>query len=561
MQLPDFWTIIFQKDYGVQPNAVVFSSVISACSSAATEDPSYCKTALQLLKEVQDKGLDMSVVGYNAALGACSHAANWKAAIDLFEEMLERNIVDEVSYATVMAACESGEQWDLVLQYADKMQAAEMHLDALAVTTILHACQQKGLAQEALQYLEMLKQNPNSSMMRRKTAGWERLGARSPLQGPDSVAYRLAISACARGGEYEKGIELLGDMKVVTGNIDVIAYTAAITGCEYAGEWRKAFSVLEMMQKNGVAPNEVTMAATIGACATACAQGQEVNLALKKALQVLSVMKKDTNVIDPNIAVYNAAIRTCGEANRLDIAFRLLQDAENQGLEPTVVTFGTLMTACERQGHVEGMNRVFQMLKAADIQPNEIICGAAISCLRKANQPERALLLLKKMIKDGLNPNVATFNTVLIAQTEGRQAKLENALEAFKLMLASNDAKANRQTYVILIRAFCANLQPRGAEALLRKMHHEGIKPDVDLYTMTVTAYEKTRQPLRALQLMESMENDGYDFYSIKVLNEAFKNAVKLVNAVGKSLSDNNSLDGEEWNERLNLNPGPEVGP
>jgi hypothetical protein len=60
---------------------------------------------------------------------------------------------------------------------------------------------------------------------------------------------------------------------------------------------------------------------------------------------------------------------------------------------------------------------------------------------------------------------------------------------------------------------------------------------------------------------MESMENDGYDFYSIKVLNEAFKNAVKLVNAVGKSLSDNNSLDGEEWNERLNLNPGPEVGP
>eukprot|EP00957_Ditylum_brightwellii_P016663 1252723-Ditylum_brightwellii.AAC.1 len=58
----------------------------------------------------------------------------------------------------------------------------------------------------------------------------------------------------------------------------------------------------------------------------------------------------------------------------------------------------------------------------------------------------------------------------------------------------------------------------------------DGFVPDVDLYTVTVTAYERNGQPMKALRLMESMREDGYDFYEAKVLNEAFKKAVKLVN-------------------------------
>ena len=113
------------------------------------------------------------------------------------------------------------------------------------------------------------------------------------------------------------------------------------------------------------------------------------------------------------------------------------------------------------------------------------------------------------------------------------------------MMSASETSKPNRQTYSILKRAFCSNQRPQGAEALIRRMQENGIKPDVDLYTLTVTAYEKARQPMKALRLMESMEKDGYDFYSVKVLNNAFKNAVKLVNVVGKSLTENE--DDEDW--------------
>eukprot|EP00546_Thalassionema_frauenfeldii_P019783 CAMPEP_0178903362 /NCGR_PEP_ID=MMETSP0786-20121207/5115_1 /TAXON_ID=186022 /ORGANISM="Thalassionema frauenfeldii, Strain CCMP 1798" /LENGTH=660 /DNA_ID=CAMNT_0020574725 /DNA_START=191 /DNA_END=2173 /DNA_ORIENTATION=+ len=532
-----------KNEYGVEPNAIVYSSAISACSRS-----NQYQKALQLLKEAERVNLPMSVVGYNAALAACSKEEKaYEEAIQLFDEMRQKGIVDSVSYGTVMAACETAQQWRQVLEYADELASQNaMTMDGMTLTSALHACQQLGYADEALMYLSKMKQlKLGSPSEKRKTAGRERLGARRALQGPDGVAYRLAISACARGGNWQQGIELLEEMPERN---DVMAYTAAITGCEYAGEWRQAFALLERMRKRNVEPNEVTMAAVMGACATACAKYDD-EVAVKKALQLLLVMNQDASICDPNICVYNAAIRTCGEARKLKTAFQLLKDAtRNKKLKPTIITFGTLMTACERAVSVEGMEQVFELMIEYDVSPNEIVYGAAISCLRKASKPDRALSILRKMIRDGLKPNIATFNTVLKAQ---ERHNLNSVLEIYKfIQKSSSTIKANRQTYETLIKACCYAKQPQGAETFLKHMRKSGFKPDVDLYTLTVAAYEKTRQPLRALRLLESMEaDDGYDFYSIAPLNTAFKNAVKIVNKVVEKTNyyPKNSTETEDY--------------
>jgi len=524
-----------QSEYGVKPNAIVYSSAISALGR--TNPPDY-RHALSLLNEctVQEK-MPMSVVGYNAALSACAQAGQWRPAIELLERMEEAGLPDAITYGTVLSACERGEQWDLILKYAEKMKEKGLLLDGISATATLHACQQMGLADEAVKYLDLMKVSLQN--VERKTAGWQRSGVRSPLKGPDAVAYNLAISACARGGKWERGIELLQEMQSESVAVDVVSYTSAITGLERAGEWRRAFALLEDMRKQGVEPNEVTMAAVIGACATALAKSRDSeqdkdDLPKRKALQLLRIMQNDPSVVKPTIIVYNAAIRTCAEALDVERAFDLAKDLVIiEGLKPTIYTYGSLVTACERVGSIDGVSKVFSMMREANIAPNEIIFGAAISTCRKSGDPERAMLLLRKMLRDGLEPNVATMNTVIIAQLEGRkQSDMNRAILAFKLMRASSKAQPNRQTYHLLIRGLADRLQPEGAEALLRVMQQAGFTPDVDLYTTTVAAYERTRQPLKALRLMESMESDGYDFYAVKVLNTAFKKAIKLVNQV-----------------------------
>ena len=561
-----------QEKYNVAPNAVVYSSAISAC---ARSEPPNKDLALKLLREiVEEKELQMSAVGFNAAISACAQAGDWENAISLLTRMEDAQTnttkqylvpaPDSVTYGTVLAACEIGEQWRLVLKYAISMQDKGLELDGLAFTSCLHACQQLGLADEALHYLDMMK---SVQPVTPQTAKLERSGARQPLRGPDDVAYRLAISACARGGAWERGIRLLDESTRVTGKPpDVVAYTSAITGCEYAGKWMEAFYLLNKMRKIGVQANEVTMAAVIGACATACAQQRkdkmnsdvpEVPEPQKKALQLLNLMKKHSSMVDPNIQVYNAAIRVCAEASDLSSAFQLLEEIEEAGIDRTEITYGSLMTACERVGDMESASKVFRKLKADGIVPNEIIYGASISCCRKAGQSERALLLLRKMLKEELSPNAATYNTVILAQVEGRtKADVERAILVYKLMkskFTKENGRPDRQTYNILINYFASSMQPLTAEVFLKKMSDDGFNPDVDLFTTTVAAYERTGQPLKALKLMESMQEGGYDFYGMKVLDSAFKKAVKLANKVGQSFSTSEDKLGENLLRQIEM--------
>jgi pentatricopeptide repeat domain-containing protein 1 len=292
---------------------------------------------------------------------------------------------------------------------------------------------------------------------------------------------------------------------------------------------------------------------------------ENVRMPMNRALKLLAAMNSPRSYVKPNIVTYNAAIRACAEGLNLDGAFDLLRQLREDGLEPTVITYGSLMTACERVGDVEAASKVFRMVKEEEgksttgggddgsedqehLRANEIIYGAAISCCRKAREPERALLLLRKMISEKLELNTVTFNTVIAALSEGRpESKTakddilwEKALAVYRVMNtkhAPTSVSPNRKTYNILVRCLSANLQPGFAESLLVDMRKAGFVPDVDLYTTTVRSYERCGNPMKALALMEYMREMGYDFYEIKALDEAFKNGVKVLNRIGRGFS------------------------
>jgi hypothetical protein len=53
---------------------------------------------------------------------------------------------------------------------------------------------------------------------------------------------------------------------------------------------------------------------------------------------------------------YNDAIRLCAEARQIDVAFSLLDEIMHKAkMARTQVTYGSLMTACERVGDVHSL--------------------------------------------------------------------------------------------------------------------------------------------------------------------------------------------------------------
>jgi len=568
--------------YNIEPNGVVYSTAMAACERSTPPQP---LLALELLRESLSKGISVGVVGYNAIISAFARAGDASGAIILLHEM-ERGHVqtqeqnkngtisfptstntrnplipspDHISYATVMAAYERSRQWQQVITYGEEAKRRGFRLDGIAYSSMLKSCQQLGLAREAISYIQEMKQlssYSNSAYAPRTTRGREFRGAKEELLGPDSVAYGLAISACGNAGRWKDGIKLLEDMKEqvpinsknTNNNGYVMAYTAAITGCAQAGYWREAFQLLNDMIESSHTPNAITYSAVISSCAEAIASSssssevQDRLPPLEAALGLLEKIKQQQDDLTlPNIGIYNSLIRVCAEAQSPDKAFQLFEEATYR-LKPDIFTFGCLMTACERAGNLDLAAKVLQLMNEYNITPNEIIYGAAISCCRKTGEDKKALFLFRKMLTAGLKPNASTFHTIMSTLVE--QGEVDKALEILKVMGSSKYSlqPPKSKSYGIVIKGLSNLKRPDEALVLLEEMYDLNLRPEVQSYTAIVASYEKTGRPLKAIEVMEAMRENGYEFYGVEVLNSVFKRLIKLANKLGKGLSSGSDL-------------------
>ena len=77
------------------------------------------------------------------------------------------------------------------------------------------------------------------------------------------ISFSVAISACEKGGQWQRALALFGDMRKVgvtrrLGSVcragvtpSVISFSAAISACEKGGQWQHALSPLEDICRAG----------------------------------------------------------------------------------------------------------------------------------------------------------------------------------------------------------------------------------------------------------------------------------------------------------------------
>ena len=205
-----------------------------------------------------------------------------------------------------------------------------------------------------------------------------------------------------------------------------------------------------------------------------------------------------------NVVVYNGIIRVLGEAHEVEEAFNIYRSMQvGVVVEPNIITYGSLMAACERSGSVGKVDEVFSEMKKNRITPNDFVCGAAISCFKKKGRWNRAVKLLEKMIKDrSIVVTTSTFNTVLSAVCDA--GEVDRASDVMNMMRASG-ATHNSQTYRVFIEALCAAKRPTIAADLLVEMKREGVPCSTDLYVAVVTSLEQKRNYKKALSVYALM--------------------------------------------------------
>ena len=115
---------------------------------------------------------------------------------------------------------------------------------------------------------------------------------------PDVISYSAAISACEKGGEWQKALKLFEAMLKATVAPNVFSYNATISACEKGGQWQQALNSFEEMPKATVAPDVISYSATISAC--------EKGGQWQQALNFFEAMPRAKLL--PNIVTYNALL-------------------------------------------------------------------------------------------------------------------------------------------------------------------------------------------------------------------------------------------------------------
>lgn len=94
---------------------------------------------------------------------------------------------------------------------------------------------------------------------------------------PDAVTYGAAITACAKGEDWQQALALLAGMEMLHVVPDRTVLNAAISACSACAEWSWALAVMRAMHSRQMAPDDITY----GAASDACERGEQRLRALK----------------------------------------------------------------------------------------------------------------------------------------------------------------------------------------------------------------------------------------------------------------------------------------
>eukprot|EP00929_Paragymnodinium_shiwhaense_P076102 TRINITY_DN39045_c0_g2_i4.p1 TRINITY_DN39045_c0_g2~~TRINITY_DN39045_c0_g2_i4.p1 ORF type:complete len:281 (-),score=46.50 TRINITY_DN39045_c0_g2_i4:29-871(-) len=211
------------------------------------------------------------------------------------------------------------------------------------------------------------------------------------------------------------------------------------------GRWQKACYTLEEMRTAKVAPNLVAYSLAASACSK--------QTRWRGALSLWQTVE-DAADLRPDGHFLATTLSCLGRSPAWLQALRLFGQVTCQGqVQTTVYHYGAVIGACMTGSHWQGaLDLLHQGLAAARTaaeRPDATCFGSAITACRKAQQWERALLLLTAMDASGVTVDVLACSAAIAACDSVRHWRaalaLLRSLEGRKLRPSTVSCSASRR--------------------------------------------------------------------------------------------------------------------
>ncbi|KAI1761711.1 hypothetical protein GGR53DRAFT_522149 [Hypoxylon sp. FL1150] len=242
--------------------------------------------------------------------------------------------------------------------------------------------------------------------------------------------------------------------------------------------------------------------------------------ALQEMARLWKQSSKDekTTAVKPTVEPVNAALGGLIRQNQVSVAESLLVWAGQQGIEPDVFTYNTLLRRFIRDGREKDVRRVFDVMAQKGVRANEatftVVLDEAFSKIAPEDIEEQALTVTRvigDMQAAGLEVNLQTYGKMIYNLLRlGDSARA--AVKAVLAHLWAQGLELSPHIYTMIVEHYFARDTPDldAVESLLQRrrlLDYDDM--DATFYDRVIKGYALAGQPTRALEIYWRLSRAG----------------------------------------------------
>ncbi|XP_042014937.1 pentatricopeptide repeat-containing protein At2g33680-like [Salvia splendens] len=453
-----FRAMIFQGQEVV--NEFVLTSVLSAFTS-----PDYLIMGNQIHSLAIKNGCSQIASVGNAVITMYAKCGSLKDAVCVFELSPDKNEITWSAMITGHAQMGAGEKAQALFK---EMHSFAMKPSKFTLVGVLNAC----------------SDSEEIAVGRQVHAYLVKLGFEFQMYIMTALIYMYA--KCGFIVDAQRGFDTLDEA-------DLVLWTSMIGGYVQNGDNESAFGLYYRMQRQGIPPNELTLASVLKACSSLSAleQGKQMHAHVVKngfTLEVpigsaLSTMYAKCGSLNDchsvfrrmparDVVSWNAMISGLSHHGRGTEALDLFEEMLLEGVKPDYVTFVNILSACSHMGLVDRGREYFQLMSQKFCIPPRLEHYACmVDILGRAGKLQEANEFIESATIDH---GLCLWRILLSACRNHRNYEL-GAYAGEKLMeLGSKESSA----YVLLSSIYSALGRLDDVTRVRRMMSSRGVNKD-----------------------------------------------------------------------------------
>lgn len=436
-----------------------------------------CEEALQLFQQMQHEGMEPDQVTFVSILKGCSsmgalHQGKVVHA-QISESCCELGAFIGSTLIEMYVKCKSVES---AFGVFDKMPKQDVLIWNAMITGyvqcgqgqdslhIFHQMQQKTIEPNQMTFVSVLK--ACSSLVAMDQG--EVIHALVVERGFEMDVYvsSTLIDLYAKCGSIEDALSIFDELP----QPGVVTWTAMIAGYVQHGHGQEALMLFQQMEQDGVEPNQATFVCILKACSTIAAldQGKLIHECILRngfesdeivGSMLVDMYAKCGSIHDAcrvfgklpkwDVIAWSVMIAGYAQHNDYKMALQLFEDMQQEGLQPDVVTFVSLLSACSHVGLMaEGCHVFTSMGEGHGIVPTVDHYNCMVDLLGRTGRLSEAADLLKAF--PSLSDNLGWRSLLSHCQTHG---DVKIAKSCFDHLVAVNGGGAASYTLMSNIYA------------------------------------------------------------------------------------------------------------